>query len=440
MTTYLLIRVPTGDALDPEAPPSGAWQRFFELKQAQFVEEFGNADLLPADVTALRSSYCAIRPSPRAEQRDFVVAEMPDDAPPGIAPPDDALPDEALPDVACIDVRFVDDSTAEDFDALDPARLVGTCGINLPLAANTTSADLHVWIDPACRGRGLGSAIIATARAALVADGRTRITAWTCTAPCDPADPDAARPLTGPGALDATRDATGFLLRRDFGLERVSKSFGLINLDDAARLAELTESSSALAAAIADAYRDDYELCHWQGPAPDDILAAVADMYNEFAIDIPHSADEDASTYTPEDVKAADARLAAAGQVVFTTAARHRATGTLAGYTSIYWREGTASATQEATWVRRSHRGRRLGLALKLENLRHVLQASAERGARGEPVVQQILTWNAEENSHMWSINEQLGYEVVGAEGEWRSFFYDDAWHANRQPAPTATN
>ncbi|WP_222842823.1 GNAT family N-acetyltransferase [Bowdeniella nasicola] len=104
-----------------------AWQRFFELKQAQFVEEFGNADLLP------------------------------DDAPP--------------------DVRFADAATAEDFEALDPARLVGTSGINLPLVANTTSADLHVWIDPACRGRGLGSAIIATASASLVDDGRTRLTA-----------------------------------------------------------------------------------------------------------------------------------------------------------------------------------------------------------------------------------------------------------------------
>ena len=54
----------------------------------------------------------------------------------------------------------------------------------------------------------------------------------------------------------------------------------------------------------------------------------------------------------------------------------------------------------------RAHRGHRLGLRLKL--------AMLELLARQEPQVTHLLTGNAETNTHMISINSELGYYVLG--------------------------
>jgi hypothetical protein len=88
-------------------------------------------------------------------------------------------------------------------------------------------------------------------------------------------------------------------------------------------------------------------------------------------------------------------------------AARHDASGELGGLTQV--EVGTESpewAFQALTAVSRAHRGHRLGLRLKL--------AMLELLARQEPQVTHLLTGNAETNKHMISINEELGYYVVG--------------------------
>jgi hypothetical protein len=66
------------------------------------------------------------------------------------------------------------------------------------------------------------------------------------------------------------------------------------------------------------------------------------------------------------------------------------------------------AALQEDTAVAPSHRGRRLGLALKCDMLLWLAEV--------EPQVTTVDTWNTETNHHMIAINEVLGYRVVARE------------------------
>lgn len=164
-------------------------------------------------------------------------------------------------------------------------------------------------------------------------------------------------------------------------------------------------------------------------------------MYTEFTADIPHGEGDEPTPFTAQKVREQDEQIECRGVRIHPTVACERGTGRPVAYTTIYWRDTSAGPSQEDTWVSREHRGRRLGLAIKAENLLRVLSANDERLAEAgkaderRPPATRIITWNADENAHMWAINEQLGFEVVGAEACWRSFYYDDAWHPQRASA-----
>jgi hypothetical protein len=67
--------------------------------------------------------------------------------------------------------------------------------------------------------------------------------------------------------------------------------------------------------------------------------------------------------------------------------------------------------SQHNTIVLKEHRGHRLGMLLKVANIRR-LQSMAP----GHP---SIITFNAEENRHMLDVNEAVGFEPMGYEGAW---------------------
>ena len=72
----------------------------------------------------------------------------------------------------------------------------------------------------------------------------------------------------------------------------------------------------------------------------------------------------------------------------------------------------TRHAWQQITIVDPAHRGHRLGLLCKAENLAHTLAY--------EPELQVIDTYNAAANSHMIAINEQLGFRPAAGSTEWQ--------------------
>ncbi|MCW2841196.1 MAG: family N-acetyltransferase [Aeromicrobium sp.] len=156
----------------------------------------------------------------------------------------------------------------------------------------------------------------------------------------------------------------------------------------------------------------DYRLLEWTGPTPPEWLDDLAVLHTRMSTDAPM-----AGLQAPPDpwdaarVAAHDARIAAGGQTVLTTAAEHVPSARLVGFSEIYVPAGRAAAMQADTLVLREHRGHRLGMLLKATTAQRLLQAA--------PHVEAVITYNAEENRPMLDVNEAMGFRAIGYEGGW---------------------
>ena len=74
-------------------------------------------------------------------------------------------------------------------------------------------------------------------------------------------------------------------------------------------------------------------------------------------------------------------------------------------------------AYQWGTLVRRDHRGHRLGVAVKVANLRLL--------ERERPDVRRLTTYNAEVNAHMIGVNEAMGFVPVARLGDFQKPLYE---------------
>jgi hypothetical protein len=67
---------------------------------------------------------------------------------------------------------------------------------------------------------------------------------------------------------------------------------------------------------------------------------------------------------------------------------------------------------QNITIVDPPHRGHRLGMIVKLENLRHVREL--------RPKLRAVDTFNASSNEHMLAINRTMGFRAVDSWMQWQ--------------------
>jgi len=111
-------------------------------------------------------------------------------------------------------------------------------------------------------------------------------------------------------------------------------------------------------------------------------------------------------------VSGRDAVMLARRNRAYTSAAVQDATGVVVGTTSLVVSDGVDdSAGQFQTIVEPAHRGHRLGLLLKVANLRY-LQLH-------EPAVTKVDTWNADSNAPMLKVNVDMGFQPVRQWAEW---------------------
>ncbi len=266
----------------------------------------------------------------------------------------------------------------------------GVLDLELPLLDNTGKAQLGLAVAPGYRRRGLGRELYAFAIEAARRHGRIRLTADTVAAlpggvPRDPAGPAFARAMGAEAALAEVRR----------------------------RLDLSTVDLGALAAPEAPGY----SVVFWRDVAPEEYFADLAWLDRQLMTDAPHGK-------LVWEVPAADAERIrddqevrqARGSRCYHAAIRHDPTGALVAWTTLAF-DPTVSdqAWQFVTVVDPAHRGRRLGLWVKLANLR--------RTARAEPALRVIDTWNAAANRHMIAINEALGFRAVDAWDHWQQEF-----------------
>ena len=110
---------------------------------------------------------------------------------------------------------------------------------------------------------------------------------------------------------------------------------------------------------------------------------------------------------------ALEATALARGDQVLVGAIEHVPSGQLVAFTELQrFDDGTKRADQEDTLVLREHRGHRLGMLVKAENLLAWRLLS--------PATERVYTYNAEENRPMLDVNEALGFRLFVSEGAWR--------------------
>lgn len=306
-----------------------------------------------------------------------------------------------------------------------PGSALGMALLELPTSDNTHIASGWVAVDPACAGRGVGSALARHLEQAARAAGRTLMHTWTdhAVAPRPrEGPPDAARdddereeddeeetvvvPTTGRGAVP--RDgASRFALGRGFVLEQVERHSVLALPVPADRLDRL----GAHAAAVAG---PDYRLRTWTDAAPEEMLDPYAVLHTRMSTDVPLGGLEfEEEVFDGPRVRELERLHRDSGHRLLVAVAEHVPTGVLAGFTMLTVREGEHLAVhQDSTLVLRNHRGHRLGLLVKVANVRALGAAF--------PTATRVHTWNAAENAPMLAVNDALGFTPGGVQGQWQ--------------------
>jgi hypothetical protein len=156
-----------------------------------------------------------------------------------------------------------------------------------------------------------------------------------------------------------------------------------------------------------------YALRSWAGPLPDDLLAGWAELAATLDTEAPSGdLDLEPGTTDTDAVRDDERRLALQGRTRWHTVALDP-DGRVAAYSELITTvHEPHRAYQWGTLVRRADRGHRLGLAVKLANLRQ-LQA-------GAPEVDHVITWNAESNAPMVRLNDRLGFVPTERMGEFQ--------------------
>ena len=164
--------------------------------------------------------------------------------------------------------------------------------------------------------------------------------------------------------------------------------------------------------ATAEEKAEGYSLVSWTGLVPEEFVERAAAVYAALN-DAPHDPEDAPAVWDAQRVRERVNNLRPAyGLRTYGVAARHDATGELAGLTEVSVDPADPGwAHQQLTGVTRAHRGHRLGLLVKV--------AMAEWLKAAEPQVERLQTWNAQSNQYMIAVNEALGYTILGRPASW---------------------
>ncbi|MFD3654883.1 GNAT family N-acetyltransferase [Streptomyces sp. NPDC058620] len=297
-----------------------------------------------------------------------LMAEAADDVP-GSAPP--------CPVDMIGSLRFAPPATAlEDWVALRDGQVVGALRLALPNGAPVARVD-QLLVHPKLRRRGTGRALFGRALELAAEHGRTTLAGMT------------VEPLEGGPARDPAPAAFVAAL----GGVAADGPSGLHQWLDLRRHDPLADGVPALP--------EGYGLVRW-GTVTPDAYAVPVSLLEQSLGDTGTEPEPDQEVETSY-ARAFETMRVGRGRRAYHTGVVHKASGTLAGYTSVSKTTGNPEyALQGMTVVHRAHRGHRLGLLLKLSNLENVL--------RQEPAVRLLETANAEDNHSMIAVNSAMGF------------------------------
>lgn len=282
-------------------------------------------------------------------------------------------------------VQFRQEVTGEQwipYAAFDGDDMVGVGFSIYPTLDNKEKVYAGFFVEPDLRRRGVGGALVAHAVALGKQEGRT-----TLLVECG-----------CPGGERESHPYVRFARKHGFTLANVEVHRQL-------DLPLPAEDIEAMRAECAPHHRG-YELRTFHDEVPDELLESYCYLANQLALDAPTGEiDFEAEAMTPAIYREKVARRREQGRHTLITLAIGPDGDAVANTDLLVPAEDLPKVYQQATLVRRDHRGHRLGAAVKLQNLLALQERYPERS--------EIHTTNAEANDTMIGINERLGFRVV---------------------------
>lgn len=262
-----------------------------------------------------------------------------------------------------------------DGDVVAGARLA------LPLRDNMRVATLGVHVAPDLRRQGIGTAVLAALEAEARSADRSILKAsasWPCSAGDDGAGV--------PGREFARRH--GYALALGDVQSRLSLPVAAAHLD-------------ALGAE-ASARSQDFSLRSWIGSVPQVLVAGWAELDAAVDTEAPVGDLEiERATVDTGEIRNSETLIAQQNRRSFGTVACD-SNGRVVAFTQLVVSGDDGNAYQWGTLVRRGARGNRLGMAVKIANLRMLQEHASD--------VRAVYTYNAGVNEHMLAINTRLGF------------------------------
>ncbi|MGO2745581.1 GNAT family N-acetyltransferase [Microbacterium sp.] len=260
-------------------------------------------------------------------------------------------------------------------------EIVASARLALPQRDNMRTAALGVHVAPSLRRRGAGTAVLSALETAAQAAGRSILTS------------SASWPYA------AGDDGDG-IPGREFA-RRHGYALALGDVQSRLRLPVDTELLDDLERE-ASAHRGEYALRSWIGSVPKALVREWAELDAALETEAPiGDLDIEPTSVDVSEVRENEALLARQNRRSYGTAAVD-ATGRVVAYTQLVVSGDDGNAYQWGTLVRREARGHRLGIAVKIANLRMLQQHAAS--------TRSVYTYNAGVNTHMLDINRALGF------------------------------
>ncbi|WP_144785328.1 GNAT family N-acetyltransferase [Microbacterium sp. BH-3-3-3] len=281
-------------------------------------------------------------------------------------------------------------------------EVVGRVGLDFPQEEGARTGFWLIELRRSAWGHGIGRAAYALIENIAREHGRTVLQSW---AEHPAADGPRLEAPTGFGSIPRDH-AARFLLASGFSLEQIVRVSALDLAGVRPRLEQMLQDAEQAASG--------YRVVQWTLPTPDEFVDSFAWMKSRMVTDAPSADLEfDEEVWDAARVRRYEAGYTDAGRHMLVTAAQHVDTGELAAFNELVIGKDRAAATsQEDTLVVASHRGHRLGMLVKCAGLLAWNDVA--------PQSPRVLTYNADENRPMLSINEAIGFAPISYEGVWK--------------------